>query len=378
MAAAAAAAHEGSARRRAAYARPELEDLRGAPSEEAQARLWGDVRAALAAAGFSGEYDGLLAAEDEEPRSRRGSKGRKAAGVGGAGAGNKWGEEAAAAAPRFSGVPEIGVWRNGDLGVSHEHCFEAAAHDPGVAYGVVEEQAEDVEYEDDSDDDYEGILKPAFAVDGDPDFESGEPLDGFEYLRRVRWEARQIPRVKVAKVDLSAARKEQTPYMPEIPDIPKCSPDLHASKQWKDAFITHFSETRLVFSEHVSSDEPSISGGMKNYTKPGSSTEPQTDPTLTMVRNMDAVARAATLRNYIDMIQSLDSLSRNNCLWLFALCVAVDVPLDAETCASLRSLLRKCATILATKSEMDDEVVMLNILMAISGRYFGQYEHRCE
>ena len=85
------------------------------------------------------------------------------------------------------GVLEIGAWRNGDLGVSHEHCFEAGAHDPGVAYGLVEEQVEDVECEDDSDDDYEGILKPAFAVDGDPDFESGEPLDGFEYLRRVRY-----------------------------------------------------------------------------------------------------------------------------------------------------------------------------------------------
>lgn len=133
-----------------------------------------------------------------------------------------------------------------------------------------------------------------------------------------------------------------------------------------------------MFSEHDSSDEPSISGGPKISSKPGSSTESQTEPTLTMLRNMDSVARAATLRNYIDMIQSMDSLSRNNGLWLFALCVAVDTPLDAETCASLRSLLRKCATILATKSEMDDEVVMLNILMAISGRYFGQYENRCD
>lgn len=132
-----------------------------------------------------------------------------------------------------------------------------------------------------------------------------------------------------------------------------------------------------MFSEHDSSDEPSTSG-MKINSKLSSSTESQSDPTLTMLRSMDAVARAATLRNYIDMVQSLDSLSRNNCLWLFALCVAVDTPLDAETCASLRSLLRKSATILATKSEMDDEVVMLNILMAISGRYFGQYENRCD
>lgn len=61
-----------------------------------------------------------------------------------------------------------------------------------------------------------------------------------------RWEANQIPKVKVAKIDLRASIKEQTPYMPEIPDIPKCSPDLCASKEWEDSFITYFSETRLV------------------------------------------------------------------------------------------------------------------------------------
>uniref|UniRef100_A0A8I6YZ09 Gem-associated protein 2 n=3 Tax=Hordeum vulgare subsp. vulgare TaxID=112509 RepID=A0A8I6YZ09_HORVV len=324
------------------YTRKELEVLSGAPSREAQALRWDEAHAALAAAGFSGDYDGLVASD--EPLSRRGKKV--------SGAGKKRPE---AAPHHFSEVTEVGAWRNGDSGVPFD-------------------EGEDVEYEDDSDDEYDGILKPAFAVDGEPDFESGEPLDGFEYLRRVRWEANQIPKVKVAKIDLSAARKEQTPYMPEIPDIPKCSPDLCASKEWEDSFITYFSDTRLAFLELDSSDEPSVSGAVKNPCKPGISFEPQIDPTLTMIRKMDAVSRAATLRNYIGMIQSFDALSRNDCLWLFALCVAVEPPLDAETCASLRSMLRKCSTILATKSEMDDEVVMLNILVAISGRYFGQYE----
>ena len=61
---------------------------------------------------------------------------------------------------------EMGAWRNGE---TFDQC-------EGVDYD-----------EDDSDDDYDGILKPAFAVDGEPDFESGDPLDGFEYLRRVRY-----------------------------------------------------------------------------------------------------------------------------------------------------------------------------------------------
>lgn len=54
------------------YARHELEALRVAPSPEAQALRWAEVYAALAAAGFSGEYDGLLAGD--EPVNRRGRK----------------------------------------------------------------------------------------------------------------------------------------------------------------------------------------------------------------------------------------------------------------------------------------------------------------
>jgi gem associated protein 2 len=89
---------------------------------------------------------------------------------------------------------------------------------------------------------------------------------------------------------------------------------------------------------------------------------------------MDAVSRAATLRNYIDMSESMERLSKHDCLWLFALCATVDIPLHAGTCASLRCLLRKCLGILATKSEMDDEVAMLSVLVSICGRYFGQYD----
>ena len=39
----------------------------------------------------------------------------------------------------------------------------------------------------DSDDDYASIQRPAFAVEGEPDFDSGPPEDGLEFLRRVRY-----------------------------------------------------------------------------------------------------------------------------------------------------------------------------------------------
>jgi gem associated protein 2 len=211
---------EGAANRRRVYSRAEIEALKGFPSAEAQAQLWAEVYAALAVAGFAGEYDGLLAGE--EARNRRWNKGKKAA----SGRDGRKGLEQVAAlgtalpsrpfcsrplvkilfrsnntAPGFryvffpADVVDNGAWRNGDLGLRDEHRLEAVHESAGV-YGEVHEpldEGEDVECEDDSGDEYEGILKPAFAVDGEPDFESGEPLDGFEYIRRVRYYLLALP-----------------------------------------------------------------------------------------------------------------------------------------------------------------------------------------
>lgn len=49
--------------------------------------------------------------------------------------------------------------------------------------GMEEEFCED----EDSDEDYNSIQRPAFMVTGEPDFDSGPPQDGLEYLRRVRY-----------------------------------------------------------------------------------------------------------------------------------------------------------------------------------------------
>ena len=43
------------------------------------------------------------------------------------------------------------------------------------------------EEDDSSDEDYASIQRPAFMVDGEPNFDSGPPEDGWEYLRRVRY-----------------------------------------------------------------------------------------------------------------------------------------------------------------------------------------------
>ncbi|KAK7844144.1 gem-associated protein 2 [Quercus suber] len=308
-------------------------------------------------------------------------------------------------------------------------CSRIVSGEDGYT-GPEEECSED----DDSDEDYASIQKPAFLVEGEPDFDSGPPEDGLEYLRRVRWEAAQIPKVKVAKLDRSKFSKEQSVYMPQIPNIAECPDHLLPLKQWEDAFLADFTELRLALSHLEGSDE-NISGKLQpafvvnekchsrqqfqdmvfenfdnlvtetvhskqphdcsgsqtsidqpslltvedqasslplEHSGPRTSADESSGPSLSAILRMDSVARVSTLRKRISLAENMNTLSRNDCVWLFALCAVVDTPLDADTCASLRGLLRKCATVRAAKSELDDEVVMLNILATVAGRYFGQ------
>ncbi|TYI06459.1 hypothetical protein ES332_A10G160700v1 [Gossypium tomentosum] len=277
--------------------------------------------------------------------------------------------------------------------------------------------------DDDSDEDYTSILRPAFVVEGEPDFESGPPEDGLEYLRRVRWEAAQIPKVKIAKPDRTILNKEQSVYMPQIPEIAKCPEHILPLKHWEDAFLADFSELRLALLQmedpnteiscklpklsvreddlfqlpasgvieklnshatgEVRSDQvPLLNAADNKISSSHNNSCPKTSiseacgdyPTLSTIQKMDSVARVLMLRKWISSVENMSSLSRSSCVWLFALCAAIDTPLDADTCASLRSLLRKCANLRAGKCEVDDEVIMLNILATISGRYFGQSE----
>ncbi|PKI74164.1 uncharacterized protein LOC116213100 [Punica granatum] len=270
------------------------------------------------------------------------------------------------------------------------------------------EEEDGDEDSEDSDEYYANIQRPAFAVEGEPNFEAGPPEDGLEYLRRVRWEAAQIPNVKVAKLDRSKLNKEQSVYMPVIPEIAKCPEHLMPSKQWEDEFLADFSKLRMAFlqaeaSKVGASDKSQLKFvlGNKNFSshlsaignfdnaeaeeerQTTSTTETPSpkvlkidsasgSPTLSMLLSMDSVSRVSSLRKRISALEATNVLSRDDCLWIFALCAAVDTPLHADTCASLRSLLRKCATLRAQKEEVDDETIMLNILATISGRFFGQ------
>ncbi|XP_055814060.1 uncharacterized protein LOC129883407 isoform X2 [Solanum dulcamara] len=375
------------------YCRKELETLRFVRMEE-QRKMWVEVYCGLGDT-VQKEYDGLLDSNTQKHiRLSRRHLGKENT-------------------PVISGNDHSEHLddQEGNIDTRNSPSAFPLSRDDGISY-----EGENNVYEesDDSDDDYSSIQRPAFRVTGEPDFDSGPPEDGLEYLRRVRWEALRLPKVKVAAVQGCKLKKDQTSYMPQIPDIASCLEHLLPLKEWEEAFLADFSELRLALSRleanvgtssqlhsatsvdqpHSSDqlpenivldkfdglmsgeDESSLSDGgddpaLENSIRKSS---PSNGPTLSVILRMDAVARVSMLRKRITAVQSMSALTRDDCLWLFALCAAVDTPVDADTCAALRSLLRKCANLRADKSNLDDEVIMLNLLVTISGRYFGQSE----
>lgn len=92
------------------------------------------------------------------------------------------------------------------------------------------------------------------------------------------------------------------------------------------------------------------------------------------IQGMDSVTRVSKLKKQISSVEKESGLENSDFKWVVALCASVDTPLDADTCASLRALLRKCASLRASEVEDEQVMIMANMLITIAGRYFGQME----
>ncbi|XP_021752069.1 uncharacterized protein LOC110717630 [Chenopodium quinoa] len=356
-------------KRKCMYSRKDMEVMRYV-NVKGQKKFWFEIYNGFSAA-VKKEYDELVSFKNQQTGG-----GRKNCNNGG------FLGTSCSHVPTFKNQGFLGESCSGNASyeaeiISSSNCTCERDHSGKDGDDLVGDWSEDEE----SDDEFEGIHRPAFKVEGEPDFESGPPEDGLEYLRRVRWEAKRIPKVKIAKLEIKI--KDQSVYMPDIPDIEECPPHLVPQRPWVDEFIADFSKLRLALSslqntsDAVSADSESVIFArheLKSNASPNLASLKLTSgaPTLSAVLAMDPVTRVTMLRRRISLFESASDLSKEDCAWLFALCAVIETPLDADTCASLRCLLRSCAKLRAEKAEIDDEVIMLNVLATISGRVFGQ------
>ena len=256
----------------------------------------------------------------------------------------------------------------------------------------------DDEDEDDDDDDDTGLRRQALAVDGLPDFESGPPMDGAEYLRRVAYEARQMPNVMRAQViderayaavteltsSCSVVRDDEAEFAPP----PWATPQ----REWTRRTVGDFSDLRVRIARMLAMQNGTYDRGPypAKHDKRGWQTfcECEQHPPLSALLALDAVMCAHLLRHVSSKLHrfghehhageagdSMESGIKRLTRWFFALSARVDLPLDADTAAAIRSAMKGVARARTlTISERDTSIAHLNLALAIGGDYFKQWK----
>ena len=95
-------------------------------------------------------------------------------------------------------------------------------------------------------------------------------------------------------------------------------------------------------------------------------------PLMATLASLDEVKTASLLQHMVKWVESAPSLSERHAQWLFSLMCTLSSPVDANTGASLRALVRLCYRRRALTTSADSEVERCNILLAIAGKYFSQ------
>ena len=296
-----------------------------------------------------------------------------------------------------------------------DDAFEGAEEVEGNDDGYWEEEEE----EEDDDDEATGLRVRALPSDGDPDYASGPPADGLEYLRRVRAEASTVPDVMIAAaVDPRAFDHKRTAYVPSTATRAPPSTPAHArpDPRWRRAFLAAFSDLRATVARAVAgargaemSSAPRTSrregvhdanhalaaaseaglAGFDDEEAPASEEEEEVVedrcPPLSLLLEVDDVTCASLLRRHClamgdallgdEVVSPPPRLMRRRATWFYALSARVGLPLDADTAAAMRTAARALAAARAAVAAADDLALPhLQVCLAIAGKYFGQGE----
>eukprot|EP01100_Stratorugosa_tubuloviscum_P013647 TRINITY_DN6982_c1_g1_i1.p1 TRINITY_DN6982_c1_g1~~TRINITY_DN6982_c1_g1_i1.p1 ORF type:complete len:301 (+),score=138.61 TRINITY_DN6982_c1_g1_i1:44-904(+) len=258
-----------------------------------------------------------------------------------------------------------------------------------------EDQNEDQEYYDSDFDSYDNDLMPlALPISGEEqatDF----PATAEEYLRHVRWEAKQYASIFRANNDLKTYENENE----NENELNNINSDENVNNNnnnnfeiiWANNFLKQFEEKRKGLIKKyekfdLKKDEypnlPSIKF-RKEWKK--MCLINKIEPTLKLIYSLDEVKTKKLLTYHIEWLQQTNELDRQIVLWLFALLTKVDTLLDADISASLRSLFLFCKSKklelealealeanVSNSSDNNDKIAAASILMIISGKFFGQ------
>jgi hypothetical protein len=143
--------------------------------------------------------------------------------------------------------------------------------------------------------------------------------------------------------------------------------------------------------EHLIEENPAeVSGNAVSTTATKWTGLTKFEPTTSLLLQFDQVMTQRVLTYHISWLEDSLSMTRSQAQWLYALLTRLEKPIHRDTESLIRQLYRRCCQLRkdlslrqsamdmvseADRLGLDQSVAELNMMIAITGKYFGQGEH---
>jgi hypothetical protein len=111
-------------------------------------------------------------------------------------------------------------------------------------------------------------------------------------------------------------------------------------------------------------------------------------PSIPMLLQIDQVLTQRILQHLIDWLDTVETVNQQCFQWIYSLLSRIEKPLHRDMIASIRQLYRRCCELRAAlkkpaekhsgkengDTSFDQDLAMLNLIITITGYYFGQSE----
>mmetsp|Transcript_19097 Transcript_19097/g.48548 ORF Transcript_19097/g.48548 Transcript_19097/m.48548 type:complete len:256 (-) Transcript_19097:21-788(-) len=252
----------------------------------------------------------------------------------------------------------------------------------------------------------------ALPVDGVSSISDTPPADGLEYLRRVRYEARNLPEVLIAH-NLPAHRPESytlsgaaqpaasdpqlnsspTPstsshahnvrrWVAIPPPLPACPEHRAPTDAWRADVLTTFVSLRSSLrrrstqpqAHNRARKQSSAPLGRRKTAWLAIFSDATRRPQLSDLLIQDQLSVVRIFEWCVQMTTTQPALREHHARWCYALMVALDLPLDPDTSADVAALLRFCSKRIADDSTevSTTEVASLSLLITLTKDFFRQ------
>uniref|UniRef100_A0A7S3UE69 Uncharacterized protein n=1 Tax=Picocystis salinarum TaxID=88271 RepID=A0A7S3UE69_9CHLO len=227
---------------------------------------------------------------------------------------------------------------------------------------------DDDEEEEDSEDDMRP--KRAFEVAGEPDEDSGPPVDGEEYLRRVIAEAKKYPDVITSDLDPRHFDHRRTEYVPKSkPELDTDEEPLHEEGILCE-IMQDFSKLRL----HVASVKQNIGGEDAELNQHAWQENWEQllvgEPEAKKLTTLDQHSLGSLFLELARRANNQGQISNHDSLWMYYILAFLEKPLEKQAEMAIKYLQEQSTRLKSQSSDTSASTPNLNMIRHIAEETF--------